>query len=73
MHQPGGLERACKTAILPLLEEHHYGDSVDVAKRYGLETVSKAVDAKAAASAARITETASPTPVQEPDAAPEAG
>lgn len=73
VHQPGGFERAWKTAILPLLEEHHYGDSVDVAKKYGLETVSKAVDAKAAASAARITETASPAPLQEIDAAPEAG
>lgn len=39
IHEPGGIERAWRTAILPLLEEHHYGDGTDVAKRYGLEAI----------------------------------
>lgn len=43
-----GLERVWRTAILPLLEEHHYGDRVDVRARYGLDTIRKAVQAKAA-------------------------
>ncbi len=43
-----GLERVWRTAILPLLEEHHYGDRVDVRARYGLETIRKAVQAKSA-------------------------
>lgn len=32
----GGIERVWRTSILPLLEEHHYGESVDVSARYGL-------------------------------------
>ncbi|MGJ3510107.1 AAA family ATPase [Enemella sp. A6] len=39
VHQPGGLERTWRTAILPLLEEHHYGDGTDVAGRYGLPAI----------------------------------
>lgn len=39
VHADGGLERAWRTAILPLLEEHHYGDGIDVRKHYGLEAV----------------------------------
>ena len=39
VHEPGGIERVWRTAILPLLEEHHYGDGTDVAKRYGLDAV----------------------------------
>ena len=31
-----GLERVWRSAILPLLEEHHYGEGIDVAERYGL-------------------------------------
>jgi 5-methylcytosine-specific restriction protein B len=43
-----GLERVWRTAILPLLEEHHYGDrAVDVAARYGLAAIEKAVHARA--------------------------
>lgn len=39
-----GLARVWRTAILPLLVEHHYGDeSVDVAKRYGLATLLRAI------------------------------
>ncbi|WP_326611127.1 DUF4357 domain-containing protein [Streptomyces scopuliridis] len=39
----GGLERVWRTKILPLLEEHHYGDSIDIEKRYGLATLGKAL------------------------------
>lgn len=39
VHEVGGIERVWRTAILPLLEEHHYGDGTDVAKRYGLEAI----------------------------------
>jgi len=39
VHQPGGLERVWRTAILPLLEEHHYGDGIDVRARYGLDAI----------------------------------
>lgn len=39
VHQPGGLQRAWRTAILPLLEEHHYGDGIDVEARYGLDAI----------------------------------
>lgn len=39
VHADGGLERAWRTAILPLLEEHHYGDGTDVASRYGLDAI----------------------------------
>jgi 5-methylcytosine-specific restriction protein B len=31
-----GLDRIWRTSILPLLEELHYGDEVDVSRRYGL-------------------------------------
>ena len=44
VHRPGGLERTWRTAILPLLEEHHYGDGTDVAARYGLPTLRKALE-----------------------------
>lgn len=43
-----GLERVWRTAILPLLEEHHYGDrNMDVVGRYGLAAIEKAVQARA--------------------------
>lgn len=32
---PRGLERVWRTELLPLLEEHHYGEGVDVEARYG--------------------------------------
>jgi 5-methylcytosine-specific restriction protein B len=32
-----GLARIWRTQILPLLEEHHYGDGTDVQARYGLD------------------------------------
>ncbi|WP_308313046.1 DUF4357 domain-containing protein [Streptomyces sp. ISL-1] len=42
-YREGGLERTWRTKILPLLEEHHYGDSLDVQARYGLENLRKVV------------------------------
>lgn len=49
VHRDGGLERAWRTSILPLLEEHHFGelDAASVAARYGLPAVAGAVDAVA--------------------------
>ena len=51
IHEPGGLERAWRTAILPLLEEHHYGDGTDVPDRYGLPAIERAVDRRLTADA----------------------
>jgi 5-methylcytosine-specific restriction protein B len=34
-----GLARIWRTQILPLLEEHHYGDGTDVQARYGLDAL----------------------------------
>lgn len=48
VHADGGLERAWRTAILPLLEEHHYGDGTDVRARYGLDAIRARVSARAA-------------------------
>ncbi|MGG7570905.1 DUF4357 domain-containing protein [Streptomyces sirii] len=39
VYRDGGLERAWRTKILPLLEEHHYGEGLDVAARYGLDSL----------------------------------
>ncbi|MCQ4082162.1 DUF4357 domain-containing protein [Streptomyces sp. RB6PN25] len=36
VYREGGLERTWRTKILPLLEEHHYGEGVDIEQRYGL-------------------------------------
>ncbi|MGV9858257.1 hypothetical protein ACWDTD_06355 [Gordonia sp. NPDC003425] len=42
--EPQGLERAWKTAILPLLEEFHYGDrGMDVQATYGLDAIRKSI------------------------------
>lgn len=51
VHADGGLERAWRTAILPLLEEHHFGEmtSDEVVARYGLDTVAASVDGSSAA------------------------
>ena len=48
VHHDGGLERAWRTAILPLLEEHHYGDGVDVGARWGLTAIRAQVSRKTA-------------------------
>ncbi|MFJ9426528.1 AAA family ATPase [Streptomyces sp. NPDC101249] len=41
VYRDGGLERTWRTKILPLLEEHHYGEGIDVAARYGLDALRK--------------------------------
>jgi 5-methylcytosine-specific restriction enzyme B len=38
-----GLRRVWKSSILPLLEEHHYGESIDVAKRYDLGRILRSI------------------------------
>jgi 5-methylcytosine-specific restriction protein B len=40
-----GLERIWRTAILPLLEEHYFGQGRDLDKEFGLAALSRAVDA----------------------------
>ncbi|NMN99774.1 AAA domain-containing protein [Gordonia sp. TBRC 11910] len=46
---PGGLDRAWRTSILPLLEEFHYGDpGVDVRADYGLAAIEKKFAASSA-------------------------
>ena len=49
VYDDGGLERTWRTSILPLLEEHHYGEmsTSEVAARYGYESIAKRVDVKA--------------------------
>ncbi|MFJ9647460.1 DUF4357 domain-containing protein [Streptomyces sp. NPDC101206] len=42
----GGLERTWRTKILPLLEEHHYGEGIDVEERYGLPALLRAIARK---------------------------
>ncbi|MEU7305395.1 AAA family ATPase [Streptomyces sp. NPDC007206] len=39
VYRDGGLERTWRTKILPLLEEHHYGEGLNVAARYGLDAL----------------------------------
>jgi 5-methylcytosine-specific restriction protein B len=39
VYRTGGLERTWRTKILPLLEEHHYGEGLDVNARYGLDAL----------------------------------
>ncbi|WP_065965493.1 DUF4357 domain-containing protein [Streptomyces sparsogenes] len=39
VYREGGLERTWRTKILPLLEEHHYGEGIDVNARYGLDSL----------------------------------
>ncbi|MFE3382995.1 DUF4357 domain-containing protein, partial [Streptomyces anulatus] len=39
VYRDGGLDRTWRTKILPLLEEHHYGEGLDVGARYGLDAL----------------------------------
>lgn len=61
VYADGGLDLAWETAILPLLEEHHYGelDRAEVAARYGLDAIALRVD-KAAAADTQDADDASP-------------
>jgi 5-methylcytosine-specific restriction enzyme B len=45
VYRDGGLERTWRTKILPLLEEHHYGEGIDVNRRYGLAALRRAISA----------------------------
>ena len=51
VHDEGGLERTWNTSILPLLEEHHYGEltSAQVEARYGLPAIASRVDGQSVA------------------------
>jgi 5-methylcytosine-specific restriction protein B len=49
VHSDEGLDRVWRTAILPLLEELHYGDGLDVASRYSLAGLRRALRAANAA------------------------
>lgn len=44
VYRDGGLERTWRTKILPLLEEHHYGEGVDVDQRYGLAALRETLE-----------------------------
>lgn len=44
VYREGGLGRTWRTKILPLLEEHHYGEGVDIQARYGLESLRRSID-----------------------------
>lgn len=46
VYAAGGIERMWRTAILPLLEEHHYGElsAAEVATRYGYAAIAHRVD-----------------------------
>ncbi len=46
VYEPGGLSLTWETAILPLLEEHYYGqlDRGEITQRFGLTAVASAVD-----------------------------
>ncbi|MER6839671.1 DUF4357 domain-containing protein [Streptomyces platensis] len=46
VYRDGGLERTWRTKILPLLEEHHYDEGVDIEKRYGLAALRSALAAR---------------------------
>lgn len=59
VYQPGGLERVWRTAIMPLLEEHHYGQRIDVTARYGLSAIQAA--ANGSDSSDLVTEEDAPT------------
>ncbi|MEV4094784.1 McrB family protein [Streptosporangium saharense] len=43
VYRDGGLERTWRTKILPLLEEHHYGEGVNVERLYGLRSLRAAI------------------------------
>lgn len=49
VHEGEGLDRTWRTAILPLLEEHHYGEksASEVAREFGLAAVEAAVRRRA--------------------------
>ncbi|KRC53369.1 MULTISPECIES: AAA family ATPase [unclassified Nocardioides] len=62
VHASGGLDRTWRTSILPLLEEHHFGEltGAQVAARYGFKVVAAAIDAPVATLAEAADGTADP-------------
>lgn len=64
VYQPGGLAVTWETAILPLLEEHHFGDGTDVATVYSLERILRRIEA---ASADDSPEESTKSPTADPD------
>lgn len=52
VHRDGGMARVWETSILPLLEEHHYGDGTDVAAHYSLDRILRRITAAADVSSA---------------------
>jgi len=54
VHAVDGLERTWRTSILPLLEEHYYGEmsAAEVAERYGYEAIAARVDGQSSLEAA---------------------
>jgi 5-methylcytosine-specific restriction protein B len=56
VYREGGLERTWRTKILPLLEEHHYGEGIDIEKRYGLAALRATVAARRAPEAGDVEE-----------------
>ncbi|WP_068396385.1 AAA family ATPase [Kribbia dieselivorans] len=62
VHRDGGLERTWRTSILPLLEEHHFGELTgqQVRARYGLDAVVAAVDRRKADLAEDVDASANP-------------
>ncbi|TVT60824.1 DUF4357 domain-containing protein [Amycolatopsis rhizosphaerae] len=55
VYREGGLERTWRTKILPLLEEHHYGEGVQVEKRYGLAALRAAISPPSGAASDKVT------------------
>ncbi|MFJ3647766.1 DUF4357 domain-containing protein [Streptomyces murinus] len=43
VYREGGLERTWRTKILPLMEEYHYGEGLDIEKQYGLAALRKSL------------------------------
>jgi 5-methylcytosine-specific restriction protein B len=63
-----GLQRVWKSSILPLLEEHHYGESLDVGRRYDLARILRSIaSADTASSEVGNDGDLSSDPEQEPD------
>jgi len=63
-----GLQRVWRSSILPLLEEHHYGESLDVGRRYDLARILRSIaSADSASSEVGNDGDLSSEPEQEPD------
>lgn len=45
VYEDNGLAVTWETAILPLLEEHHFGDGTDIAKTYALDRILRRIEA----------------------------